>query len=66
MQEIEKLRELNLQAEQEKMNAVAQVRHEAKTEIVKMRDKIQEVRTGVVFGNMELGEKYHEQCEGGE
>lgn len=31
------------------MNAVAQVRHEAKTEIVKMRDKIQEVRTGVVF-----------------
>ena len=31
------------------MNAVAQVRHEAKTEIVKMRDKIQEVRTCVVF-----------------
>jgi len=43
-QEIEKLRELNLQAEQEKVNAVAQVRNEAKAEIVKMRDKVQEVR----------------------
>ena len=42
-QELEKLRELNLQAEQEKVNAVAQVRNEAKVEIVKMRDKIQEV-----------------------
>jgi len=34
---------LNLQAEQEKVNAVAQVRNEAKEEIVKMKDKIQEV-----------------------
>ena len=42
-QEIEKLRELNLQAEQEKVDAVAHVRNEAKTEIVTMRDKIQEV-----------------------
>lgn len=42
-QEIERLRELNLQAEQEKVNAVAQVRNEAKEEIVKMKDKIQEV-----------------------
>lgn len=45
-QETEKLRELNLQAEQEKVNAVAQVRNEAKAEIVKMRDKIQEVSQG--------------------
>lgn len=37
------MRELNLQAEQEKVDAVAHVRTEAKTEIVKMRDKIQEV-----------------------
>ena len=43
LQEIERLRELNLQAEQEKVNAVAHVRSEAKEEIVKMRDKIQEV-----------------------
>ena len=43
LQEIERLRELNLQAEQEKVNAVAQVRNEAKEEIVKMKDKIQEV-----------------------
>lgn len=42
-QEIERLRELNLQAEQEKVNAVSQVRNEAKEEIVKMKDKIQEV-----------------------
>ena len=42
-QEIERLRELNLQAEKEKVNAVAQVRNEAKEEIVKMKDKIQEV-----------------------
>ena len=42
-QEIEKLRELNLQAEQEKVDAVTHVRNEAKTEIVTMRDKIQEV-----------------------
>ena len=43
-QEIEKLREMNLQAEREKVNAVANVRNEAKMEIDKMRDKIQEVR----------------------
>lgn len=42
-QEIERLRELNLQAEQEKVNAVAQVRNEAKEEIVRMKDKLQEV-----------------------
>lgn len=34
---------MNLQAEQEKVNAVASIRNEAKEEIVKMRDKIQEV-----------------------
>lgn len=42
-QEIERLRELNLQAEKEKVNAVAQVRDEAKEEIVKMKNKIHEV-----------------------
>ena len=49
LQEIERLRELNLQAEQEKVNAVAHVRSEAKEEIVKMRDKIQEVKEKLVY-----------------
>lgn len=34
---------MNLQAEHEKVNAVSQVRNEAKEEIAKMKDKIQEV-----------------------
>lgn len=50
-QEIEKLRELNLQAEGEKVNAVANVRNEAKAEIEKMRDKIQEVRIETRIGS---------------
>ena len=45
------MRELNLQAEQEKVDAVAHVRNEAKTEIVKMRDKIQEVNFTWTNGN---------------
>ena len=43
-QEVEKLRELNLQAEQDKMSAVAEARSEVKEEVGKMKDKIREVK----------------------
>lgn len=60
--ELEKLRELNLQAEQEKVNAVAQVRNEAKVEIVKMRDKIQELNVLAETSEKETAKEINEEC----
>jgi len=60
--EIEKLRELNLQAEQEKVNAVAQVRNEAKAEIVKRRDKVQELSALAETSEKETAMEINEEC----
>ncbi|XP_020632361.1 plectin-like isoform X6 [Orbicella faveolata] len=60
--EIERLRELNLQAEQEKVNAVAQVRNEAKEEIVKMKDKIQELSALAEASEKETAMEITEEC----
>lgn len=60
--ETEKLRELNLQAEQEKVNAVAKVRNEAKAEIVKMRDKIQELSALAETSEKETAMELNEEC----
>lgn len=60
--EIERLRELNLQAEQEKVNAVAHVRSEAKEEIVKMRDKLQELTALAETSEKETAMELTEEC----
>lgn len=60
--EIEKLREMNLQAEREKVNAVANVRNEAKMEIDKMRDKIQELSVLAETSEKETAMEINEEC----
>lgn len=45
LQEVERLRQLNLQAEEEKVSAVNQVRNDAKEELAKLREKLQLVST---------------------
>ncbi|XP_022807945.1 plectin-like isoform X5 [Stylophora pistillata] len=60
--EIERLRELNLKAEQEKVNAVAHVRSEAKEEIVKMRDKLQELTALAETSEKETAMELTEEC----
>ncbi|XP_068749766.1 putative leucine-rich repeat-containing protein DDB_G0290503 isoform X4 [Montipora capricornis] len=60
--EIEKLREMNLQAEREKVNAVANVRNEAKVEIYKMRDKIQELSVLAETSEKETAMEINEEC----
>ncbi|XP_068690513.1 golgin subfamily A member 6-like protein 22 isoform X7 [Montipora foliosa] len=60
--EIEKLREMNLQAEREKVNAVANVRNEAKVEIDKMRDKIQELSVLAETSEKETAMEINEEC----
>ncbi|KAJ7387331.1 hypothetical protein OS493_004319 [Desmophyllum pertusum] len=60
--EIEKLRELNLQAEQEKVNAMANVRNEAKEEIVKMKDKLQELSSLAETSEKETAMELTEEC----